>query len=126
MELWELQDDQQQHQRRGGNQAADAVHYGIGSWIVVVTLTLILMAAVAVGYLGWTSTNNDVPTSATSPSLGVIFSLLVGVGLMTLIFYSCRAGYVEPAVLVASPNPGQDEARENSQQRKDDQHAANT
>ena len=31
---------------------------------------------------------------------GVLFSFVVGVGLMTLVFYSSRAGYDEPAKLI--------------------------
>jgi hypothetical protein len=29
-------------------------------------------------------------------TLGVVFSLIVGIGLMTLVFYSSRQGYDEP------------------------------
>lgn len=35
-------------------------------------------------------------------ALGMVFSLLVGVGLMALVFYSSRAGYDEPAKLIGS------------------------
>ena len=36
-------------------------------------------------------------------ALGVIFSLVVGVGLMTLIFYSSRKGYDEPVLFIHEP-----------------------
>jgi hypothetical protein len=29
-------------------------------------------------------------------ALGIFFSLVIGIGLMTLVFYSSRAGYDEP------------------------------
>ncbi|MBH5389502.1 MULTISPECIES: hypothetical protein [Bradyrhizobium] len=41
--------------------------------------------------------------------LGVVFSLVVGVGLMALVFYSSRKGYDEPAVLI----PEQESESEN-------------
>jgi hypothetical protein len=41
---------------------------------------------------------------------GVLFSLIFGIGLMALVFYSSRAGYDEPAKLVG---PGQEQKRVN-------------
>jgi hypothetical protein len=38
-------------------------------------------------------------SGVTAMWLGIIFSLIVGVGLMTLVFYSNRKGYDEPARL---------------------------
>jgi ABC-type Mn2+/Zn2+ transport system permease subunit len=35
-------------------------------------------------------------------AIGVVFSVLLGVGLMVLVFYSSRAGYDEPAKLIRS------------------------
>jgi hypothetical protein len=32
-----------------------------------------------------------------------VFSLVVGIGLMALVFYSSRKGYDEPAVLIREP-----------------------
>jgi hypothetical protein len=52
-----------------------------------------------------------VPTSGyVAMALGVIFSLVVGFGLMALIFYSSRKGYGEPAVLITEPRPDRDDA----------------
>jgi len=42
-------------------------------------------------------------------ALGIVFSLIVGCGLMALIFYSNRHGYDEPPVL-RSPSNHQDNA----------------
>jgi hypothetical protein len=43
----------------------------------------------------------DVPISGYfAMAFGVIFSLIVGVGLMALIFYSSREGYDEPPVVL--------------------------
>jgi hypothetical protein len=84
---------------------------GKGSWAVPVILLLLLAVTVFVSYLGWTgAAGTDVPASGyVALVLGVVFSLVVGFGLMTLVFYSSREGYDEPARLVkddrASPDP---------------------
>ena len=85
--------------------------FGIGTWAVLVVLLLLLVAAGVLGYLGWTSSDNSVPESGyVALVLGVLFSLAIGVGLMTLLFYSSRAGYDEPAVLVVDePDVDQDQ-----------------
>jgi hypothetical protein len=71
---------------------------------------LLLVAVVVVAYLGWTSTDASVPTAGyVAMAFGAIFSLLVGVGLMALVFYSSRKGYDEPAVLIEEP--GEDLAK---------------
>ncbi|GKQ53091.1 hypothetical protein [Bradyrhizobium sp. Ce-3] len=73
----------------------------IGTWIVLTVLSLLLVATGVVAYLGWSLGDADVPTSGyVAMGFGVIFSLLVGIGLMALLFYSSRKGYDEPAVLI--------------------------
>jgi hypothetical protein len=73
----------------------------VGGWIVIAALLLLLGAAGFIAYRGLTVGNVDVPISAyLAMAFGVIFSLIVGVGLMALIFYSSRKGYDEPPVLV--------------------------
>jgi hypothetical protein len=75
----------------------------IGGWIVITVLLLLLAAAGVIGYLGWTISNADVPMSGyVAMALGVVFSLVVGVGLMALVFYSSRKGFDEPAMLIDS------------------------
>ena len=84
---------------------------GGGSWVILATLFILLVGAIVLSYLGWTSAvGTDVPASGyVALVLGVIASLAVGFGLMALVFYSSRAGYDEPARLVqkddASPDP---------------------
>jgi hypothetical protein len=72
-----------------------------------------------IGYLGWMSGGDaDVPTSGyVAMAFGVIFSLAVGIGLMTLIFYSSRKGYDEPAVLIQEPSVDPDDVQKKSQRR---------
>jgi hypothetical protein len=81
-------------------------------------LSAFLVAAGIIGYLGWTSTDADVPTSGyVAMALGVIFSLVVGVGLMALVFYSSRKGYDEPAVLIREPALHPDEVQTTSREK---------
>jgi hypothetical protein len=70
----------------------------LSAWALVLTLVSLLIFAIVIAYLGWTSTPDTVvPTSGyVAMALGVGFSLLVGIGLMGLIFYSSRHGYDEP------------------------------
>jgi hypothetical protein len=44
-------------------------------------------------------------------ALGVILSLVVGIGLMALVVLSSRARYDEPAVLIEEPDLDQEEAQ---------------
>ena len=75
---------------------------GKGSWALLAALLIMLIGTIVVSYLGWTSAaGTDVPSSGyTALAFGIIFSLVVGCGLMTLVFYSSRQGYDEPARLV--------------------------
>ena len=70
----------------------------VGSWIIIAVLLAILAATIWIGYEGWTM-NQDVQVSKhgyTAMGLGIFFSLVIGIGLMALVFYSSRAGYDEP------------------------------
>jgi ABC-type uncharacterized transport system permease subunit len=71
---------------------------GIGSWAIVVALLGMLAGAGAIAYFGWTmEAGPPMPTELYVPmALGIVFSLIVGCGLMALVFYSSRKGYDEP------------------------------
>jgi hypothetical protein len=79
---------------------------GVGSWIILIVLLLLLVATGFVIYLGWTLGNGaDVPTSGyAAMAFGVIISLAFGFGLMALVFYSSRKGYDEPPALIVTEN----------------------
>ena len=70
----------------------------LGSWAIVAVLLAFLVAAIWFGYEGLT-TDQDAEISKhgyIAMAIGIVFSLVVGVGLMALVFYSSRAGYDEP------------------------------
>jgi hypothetical protein len=74
----------------------------VGGWLLIVVLLGLLFFSFLIGYVGWKSAGDtDVPSSGyIVMALGVVFSLLVGVGLMGLVFYSSRNGYDKPAEIV--------------------------
>jgi hypothetical protein len=64
----------------------------------IAVLLALLAGAIFVAYYGWVSAG-DVTMPAWGwwmMGLGIFFSLLVGCGLMALVFYSSRAGFDEP------------------------------
>jgi hypothetical protein len=71
------------------------------------TIALIIVLFVMLGATAWYAARTWIavsgpPMPATgyvAMALGVVFSLLVGVGLMSLLFYSSRHGYDEPSHL---------------------------
>jgi hypothetical protein len=67
----------------------------LGSWTIAAILVGLLIAAGVVAYLGWTSESGPpLPTTLyVMMGLGIGFSLLIGIGLMALVFYSSRHGY---------------------------------
>jgi hypothetical protein len=70
--------------------------------LVITLLLAILAGAVFVGHYGWVSAG-DVTMPAWGwmmMGLGIFFTLLVGGGLMALVFYSSRAGFDEPPEVV--------------------------
>jgi uncharacterized integral membrane protein len=67
----------------------------LGAWSLIAVLLVILAAACVFAYQGMT-----VPSEFQMPAggyvalgFGVFFSMIVGIGLMALVFYSRRAGY---------------------------------
>ena len=90
-----------------------AARPGAGSWSIITVLLLLLVATDFVAYLGWTLEDGIKVSTAgyVAMAAGVLFSLVVGCGLMALIFYSSRRGYDEPPVLITPENrsekPGQ-------------------
>lgn len=70
----------------------------IGAWIaIVVLLFLLVLAIVGVSLSGTGDLAAGVSDAGMwAMTLGVLFTLAIGGGLMVLIFYSSRRGYDEP------------------------------
>ena len=70
---------------------------GMQKTAVILPLVAFLAASVWFAYYVWASdTGPPMPASGyVAMALGVLFSLVVGVGLMALVFYSNRHGYDE-------------------------------
>jgi len=72
---------------------------GVPGTIALVALLLVFLAA-AVWYAAgaWVSVSGPpMPTVGyVAMGLGIVFSLIIGCGLMALLFYSSRHGYDEP------------------------------
>lgn len=87
-----------QHAKRGA----------LGTILVAVPLFAILAAAIWYAASAWLSLSGP-PMPATgyvALALGVVFSLLIGCGLMALLFYSSRHGYDEPDRAKEGDSPG--------------------
>jgi TRAP-type C4-dicarboxylate transport system permease small subunit len=69
-------------------------HLGPGGWFVVIALVCILAASVWFAFYGWNLTEGEVSTNGMiALTLGIVFSMLLGGGLMALVFWSNRKGY---------------------------------
>jgi len=70
--------------------------------MIILVLLSLLVATDFVAYLGWTLADGVEVSIAgyVAMALGVLFSLIVGCGLMVLVFLSSRSGYDEPPVFI--------------------------
>jgi hypothetical protein len=63
-------------------------------WATISVLLALLAAAVYVAYVGWNLTDVTMPvTGYVAMVLGIVFSVILGAGLMALMFYSSRHGF---------------------------------
>jgi hypothetical protein len=69
----------------------------LGVIAVVVPLFAILGAAIWFAARAWTAVSGPPmpPAGYVAMTLGIVFSLVIGCGLMALVFYSSRHGYDE-------------------------------
>ena len=73
--------------------------------LVIVALLGLLGLALWAAYRQWILIDIDMPAWAwISMGFGILFSILVGGGLMALIFYSSRKGYDEPPHKIDPPD----------------------
>jgi formate hydrogenlyase subunit 3/multisubunit Na+/H+ antiporter MnhD subunit len=82
----------------------------IGTIALVVVLLGLLIAAIVFAVRSWTSVQGPPMPEVgyVAMTVGVVFSLLIGIALMALLFYSSRHGYDERA----SADPRADTDRE--------------
>ena len=71
----------------------------LGTIVLVVVLLGLLIAATLFAVRSWTSVEGPPMPEVgyVAMTIGVVFSLIIGVALMTLLFYSSRHGYDERA-----------------------------
>ena len=71
----------------------------LGTIALVVVLLGLLIAATLFAVRSWTSVEGPPMPEVgyVAMTIGVVFSLIIGVALMTLLFYSSRHGYDERA-----------------------------
>ena len=69
----------------------------MGRWLIITSLLALLALTLWIVVQQWNLVNVDVPAWAWAAiAAGALFAVVVGGGLMALIFYSSRAGYDEP------------------------------
>lgn len=67
---------------------------GVGGWLAIAAMGALLGICIWFMFWGWNLTNASIDAAGmTALVLGVIFSIVVGSGLMALVFYSNRKGY---------------------------------
>ena len=76
----------------------------VDRWLVIAALLGLLALALWVAYRQWIMVDVDVPAWALiSMAFGALAAVVVGGGLMALIFYSSRKGYDEPPHQIKPP-----------------------
>lgn len=67
---------------------------GPGGWLAIVVLGCIFGASIWFAVYGWNLTEGQVSTNGMiALILGIVFSMLLGGGLMALVFWSNKKGY---------------------------------
>jgi uncharacterized integral membrane protein len=75
-----------------------------GTIVLLAVLAFLLAGSVAFAYFGLSEPGRPMPPEFFGALIaGSILSLLVGVGLMALLFYSHRKGYDEPPRVLPPP-----------------------
>lgn len=83
--------------------------FGLGQTLIAAFLFVVLIAAAVMVAVAWRAVDVNMPASAwVALVLGVLFSLVIGCGLMALMFFSSRQGYDEaanPSIRKKEPAP---------------------
>ena len=96
---------------------------GFGQGIIIAVLAALLVGAGILAVSAWTSTSGVVISKEgwIALSLGTFFSLIVGCGLISLVFYSSRHGYDDA---VNEFRPDQEDAKAIAEPEKEPRHIA--
>jgi hypothetical protein len=86
--------------------AVDARKLSIGGYLLIGSLLSLLAGVIVFGGLAWSlGEGTDVPAFGyVAMAAGVLFSLVLGIGLMALCLCRSRFGYDEPNEIVRSDN----------------------
>jgi hypothetical protein len=67
---------------------------GAGGWLIIIALGVILGVAIWFMFYGWNLTDAQIDINGyIALTLGVVLSMVLGGGLMALVFWSNRKGY---------------------------------
>lgn len=67
---------------------------GPGGWLAIIVLGSLLGVAIWFAFYGWNLTDGQVSTNGIiALTLGIVLSMVLGGGLMALVFWSNRKGY---------------------------------
>lgn len=67
---------------------------GAAGWIAIAAMGIVLGAAIWFMFYGWNLTDAQISTQGyIALTLGIVLSMLLGGGLMALLFWSNRKGY---------------------------------
>jgi hypothetical protein len=86
--------------RGDDNRRRNAYLWDMGKVTIVIALLALLIASLWFAARSFMLDGPDMPAEGyVAMGFGIVFSLIVGIGLMALVFYSSRRGYDEPAEL---------------------------
>ncbi len=67
---------------------------GMGGWIAIAAMGVVLGASIWFLFYGWNLTDANIDTNGyIALTLGIVLSMVLGGGLMALLFWSNRKGY---------------------------------
>ena len=67
---------------------------GPGGWLAIIVLGSLLGVAIWFAFYGWNLTEGQISTNGIiALTLGIVLSMVLGGGLMALVFWSNRKGY---------------------------------
>jgi hypothetical protein len=67
---------------------------GAGGWLAIIVLGSLLGVAIWFAFYGWNLTDGQISTNGIiALTLGIVLSMVLGGGLMALVFWSNRKGY---------------------------------